>query len=256
MDFEIIDFHTHPFIKPENNFCMYKEKMDLNFKTTLEDIEDAKINMFCGSVICKGNTFENIKSCNREALKLRDIYGEKYVPGFHIHPNYVEESISELEFAHKNNVKIIGELVPYMNGWEDYSCDELTEILNTAEKYDMIVSVHTMNLEQMEKMVFRHKNIRFVFAHPGSKARVINHCEIMKKYDNVYLDLSGAEGISRYGIVRFLVDEAGADRIIFGTDYPIGNLKLCINAVLGEKLTSKEKELIFSGNAKRLLFNK
>ncbi len=257
MNYEIIDFHMHPFIKSENNFCVYKKNLNMDYKTTIEDMKEAGISLFCGSVIQQGmdKGFETLKNCNREALKLRDIYGEKYLPGFHVHPDYVNESIKELEFAAKKNIKLIGELVPYMHGWDDYSCKEFSEILDAVAKYDFIVSIHTMNFDNMKKMAESHKNVTFVFAHPGEKTDVQKHIDIMQKLDNVYLDLSGT-GLFRYGVLRHLVDCVGAERIIFGTDYPIGNLKMYINGVLGEKLSEREKELIFSGNAKRLLLCK
>ncbi len=253
MDFEIIDFHMHPFIEQKNNFCVYKECMNMDYKTIIEEMEEAGISCFCGSVIDRDyKGFETLKNCNREALKLKEIYGEKYIPGFHVHPDFIEESIKEVELAGYENIKIIGELVPYMHGWEDYSCKGFSEILDFISKYDMIVSIHTMNFEHMEKMAAEHKNIKFVFAHPGERENVLKHINIMKKLDNVYLDLSGT-GLFRYGVVRYLSDKVGAERILFGTDYPIGNLKMYVNGVLGERLSSNEKELIFSGNAKRLL---
>ena len=169
-----------------------------------------------------------------------------------MHPDYIEESIKEIEIAHENGVKLIGELVPYMNGWEDYSSKAFYEILDYLKKYDMVVSLHPMNYDAQEKMALDHKDIQFVFAHPGERNSVDRQIEIMKKCDNVSLDLSGT-GIFRYGSIRYMVDNAGAEKIIFGTDYPICNPKMYVNAVLGEKLTDKERELILSGNAKRLL---
>ena len=54
-----------------------------------------------------------------------------------------------------------------MHGWEDYSCPEFGVILEHIKKYDMTLNLHT-----------------------------INHIEIMKECDNVYLDMSGT------GIIR------------------------------------------------------
>lgn len=254
MSFKIIDFHTHPFIKKEDNLCFYKESIDIDEKSFLSDMERAGISTFCGSVICKSmtNGFESLKEANREALKLREIYGGKYIPGFHVHPDFVEDSVKEVEFAAQNGVKIIGELVPYMHGWRDYSCRGFSEILDIIEKHNMIVSVHTIDFSEMEKMAKEHKNITFVFAHPGQKEDVLKHIDIMKKCENVCLDLSGT-GLFRYGILRHLSKEGLIERVLFGTDYPICNPTMYVHAVLGERITDKEKELVFSGNAKRLL---
>lgn len=254
MNYEIIDFHTHPFLEQDAYLCHYKETLAMTPDMVLEDLEDAGIDIFCGSVICRGmdQGFDRIRQCNEEAIKLRERYGERYVPGIHVHPDFVEESLAELDRAARKGVKLVGELVPYMCGWSDYSCPGFSVILDEAGKRGMVVSVHTIDLDQMEKMASEHRNVNFVFAHPGEKSTVLRHVEIMKKLDNVYLDLSGT-GLFRYGLLRFLIDQVGAERIVFGTDYPICNLQMYVGAVLGERISDRERELVFSGNARRLL---
>ena len=252
---EIIDFHCHPFFDEDCYFGIYRECMPADRSTIASDMEKAGISRFCGSVIRRirdGEGFEVLKKLNRDALKLRDIYGEKYIPGIHVHPDYIEESVKEIEFAAQNGVKLIGELVPYMHGWSDYSCQGFSEILDFSEKFGMTVSLHIGNHDQMIAMAKAHKNINFVVAHPGEKERVLKHIEAMQTCDNMYLDLSGT-GLHRYGLVRFLCDKIGAERVLFGTDYPIGNINSYVYAMMGERLSDSERELIFSGNAKRLL---
>lgn len=253
MSFEIIDFHTHPFICEQDNHCQHKDVMHMTYDTTYLDIQNAGINKFCGSVIKKNAyDFSVLQASNRDALRLRTIYNNDYIPGFQISPNYMEESINEIDFAKQCGVKLIGELVPYMHNWQDYSCKEFSFLLEYIEKHDMVVSIHTMDLTQMELMAKNHPHINFVFAHPGEKDLVLQHIDIMKRLDNVFLDISGT-GILRYGVIKKLVTEVGAERILFGTDYPVGNLSSYINGVLEEKISDCEKEMIFSGNAKALL---
>ncbi len=255
MSFEIIDFHTHPFLDSDCYFCIYKESVEADVNTFLSDMEAAGISRFCGSVIRKrreGEGFELLKKLNRDAIKLREIYGEKYIAGIHVHPDFVDESVAEIKFAADNGVRLIGELVPYMHGWSDYSCRGFSDILDEAEKYNMVVSLHVGDHGQMRKMASEHKNVKFVIAHPGEKERALKHIEAMKACDNMYLDLSGG-GMFRYGLVRYLCDQVGAERVLFGTDYPICNLKMYVGAVMGERLRDCERELIFSENAKRVL---
>lgn len=251
---EIIDFHTHPFLRGETNLCMYQKALSLDADTTLRDMDAAGITRFCGSVIEPNlnNGFETIKACNREALRLREHYGERYIPGFHVHPDFIEESLTELELAEREGVRMVGELVPYMHGWEDYSCEGFSKLLDAIEEKNMLVNLHTMNLAQMQSMAKNHPNVTFVFAHPGDRDRVPLHVGVMQECPNVHLDLSGT-GIFRYGVIRHLINEVGAERLLFGTDYPICNLPMYVNAVLGEPLSDTERALIFSGNAKRLL---
>ncbi len=250
----IIDFHIHPFLSKEDYLSFYPEVFeapDLNM--LLYDMEAANIDMFCGTVVSqKTSDYKKIMLDNDKAFKIKSMAGDKYLPGIHVHPYFVEESISEIEHAASRGVRLIGELVPYHHGWEDYSCRGFFEILDAASKYNMTVSLHTMNLDEMQKMAEEHKDISFVFAHPGEPERLNEHISVMKKCENVYLDLSGG-GLHRFGILKKLCRTVGAERIIFGTDYPLMNPKMYVNAVLSEHITDKEKEQILGLNAVRLL---
>ena len=122
MSFEIIDFHTHPFINEENNICSYRECCGMSADNTLHVFNQMGVSKICGSVISRNNTkfetyWDKIKSNNDIALELKDYYDGFYIPGFHVHPDFVEESINEIKRMHQNDINLIGELVPYFDGW-------------------------------------------------------------------------------------------------------------------------------------------
>ncbi len=257
MDFEIIDFHTHPFAENKNNICSHTEYCNMSVDNTVEVFKKLGVSIICGSVIGGGNDcdsyWQKIKANNDEALRLRDYYNGFYVPGFHVHPDYVEESINEIHRMHNEGVNLIGELVPYADGWNDYSCDAFSEILDEAGQHNMLVSFHSMGEDEMDKMVQKHKDIIFVAAHPGEYDEFMRHMERFKMSENYYFDISGY-GIFRYGMLRHAIDIVGADRILFGSDYPTCNPGMYIGGVLMDNLlTDSEKEKIFSVNAKKLL---
>ena len=253
MNYDIIDFHTHPFTISSENFCFFPGSVttDGDF---LSDLASAGISRFAGSIIDKQNKdFASIVRANRRAIELGERYGDKYIPGIHVHPDYVSESENEINAAWELGVRLIGELVPYHHGYSYDHCG-LHEIFECLGGRDMTVSIHSNDgdLPQMEKLAVEHKDVTFVFAHPGDLERVKKHIEIMRRCENVYLDLSGT-GLFRYGMLKHLVDSVGAERILFGTDYPICNPEMYVHAVLFEKISDRERELIFAGNAKRLL---
>ncbi len=258
MSFEIIDFHTHPFMNKETNICSHEEYSDMSAKNTIRDMKKLGISKICGSVIGFGdresqNIWDTIKKHNDEALALQKMYGDFYVPGFHVHPEYIRESCEEIERMDKLGVKLVGELVPYMHGWSDYSCKGFSEILDVAAQHEMIVSVHSSDDDQMDAMVRNHPEVVFVAAHPGEYGEFMRHMERMKMSNNYYLDLSGY-GIFRHGMLRHAIDEFGAERFLFGSDYPTCNPAMYIGGVLLDiMITDREKEMIFSENAKRLL---
>lgn len=77
--------------------------------------------------------------------------------------------------------------------------------------------------------------------------------ERMKLSENYYLDVSGY-GIFRHGMLRHAIDLFGAERFLYGSDYPTCNPGMYLGGVLLDNLiTDSEKELILAKNAKRVL---
>lgn len=249
----IIDFHTHPFLSAKNNSCFYNNIVSAdNFK---ELVTNSGITQICGSVIFKTEDFNQIKNLNKEALNLKKQWGDFYIPGIHIHPDFLEESIEELSTYSSKGVKLVGELVPYYHGWDKYYDENMHVIMEEIDSLNMVVSLHTdekTNMDNLEMAVKKFPNITFVGAHPQQKEYLQRHISLLKKYDNYYLDLSG-KGLNRFGMVTFLVNKCGKDKILFGTDFPICNPKMYVQAVLYENLKTDELEAIFYNNAKRIL---
>ena len=259
---EIIDFHTHPWGRAEHNICYYPELMEGEPSAVYyRDLTRCGITRAAGMPICRGldatpeGRLTAMRMSNADALATAEALGDFYIPGMAIHPEFVRESCEEMERMHAAGVRLIGELVPYCCGWGDdpFLHPGLTEILALAEELSMVVSFHSMAARADEyEMMKRHPGITFVGAHPGDRQVYLRHLSLIEELPNYYLDLSGT-GLFRYGMLKQLVDSVGAERIIFGTDYPICNPGMYVNAVLFEKVSDKDKELIFSDNAKRLL---
>lgn len=257
MSFEIIDFHTHPFKSIENSICMYQDYCASNPQEIKKEMNGFGISKICGAVIKpfdKNNfDWESTKKLNDIGLEIREELGDFFVPGFLVHPKYIKESCEEIERMHKKGLKLIGELVPYFHGWSDYGSKQLSEILDVAEQYGMIVNLHTMYEDSLDKMVREHPNLVIVAAHPNDQTTFERHIERMKMSKNYYLDIS-ATGLFRHGQMRHIIDKAGVDRILFGTDYPTCTPDIFLgNILMNPSITDEEREYILSKNAKRLL---
>jgi predicted TIM-barrel fold metal-dependent hydrolase len=257
-DFEIIDFHTHPFFDNTSNICAYKDSYKMGAEDMELEMRSFGISRMVGGVIrldrenFEGKPFEKILAENRDALKLRDLLGGFYVPAFQIHPDFIEESIEEIRFMKNEGVRLIGELVPYHESWERYDHEGLHPIFEEAEKAGMAVDFHTMALDSIESMVKAHPGVTFIAAHPGEKDQLLFHIDLMKKYENLCLDISGT-GIFRYHALAYAVKEVGSERIFFGSDYPVCNPGVYVGGLLAEPLSDRDFENIFSLNAKRIL---
>ncbi len=259
-DFRIIDFHTHPFTDRETNICSHIDHCDMSPEKIVRDLKRSGASLICGSVIAKrsgpndpSSDLDLINLSNEKMLLAKEILGDFYVPGFHVHPAYVKESLEIIEKMNARGIRLIGELVPYSHGWHDYDCEGFSEILDLAEEYGMIVSFHSIDNDRMDEMVKKHPKVTFVAAHPGEYKDFVRHIERMKLSENYYLDLSGY-GIFRHGMLRAGIDQMGVERFIYGSDYPTCNPYMYVGGVLMDPLiTDSEKEMLFAKNAEALL---
>lgn len=261
-DFEIIDFHTHPFLHSSYNICNHKEVLqNMGVENTLSIMKDLGVSKICGAVVSvdsKGgptykNDWQRISDWNTQALELKKIYGDFYIPGFHIHPDFVEESCLEIDRMQAQGVRLLGELVPYLSGYKSYSLENMKIIIEYATQKKMVVSIHTTVDEDMDAFVEQHPDTTIVAAHPGEYDKFMRHLQRLKKYPNYYLDISGT-GVFRYGTLRRAIDEVGAHKILYGSDFPTCNPAMFVGSVLLDPLiTDEEKRAVFAENAKRLL---
>lgn len=262
MQYSIIDFHTHPFDSYERNICGHIEYANMSKENTKRDFLRLGVEKICGSVIempdrTNIRTFEDVRRLNNIALKLAQEYDGFYIPGFHIHPRFVKESIAEIDRMSKLGVRLIGELVPYIQNWDAYYDKNMAQILETVAHYKMVVSIHgpfgERQEREMDEMIKNHKDVVFVAAHPGEKTEFLRHLKRMEISENYHLDLSGT-GLFRHGLLRHGIDEFGVSRFLYGSDYPTCNPAVFLGGVAYDFLLSEdEKKQIFYDNAARIL---
>ena len=76
MKYEIIDFHTHPFLSQNGNICPYKEYIDLTTENTPEYMKKAGISKMVGSAWCEKNDdeshIEHLIRANDATIKLKE----------------------------------------------------------------------------------------------------------------------------------------------------------------------------------------
>ncbi len=71
--------------------------------------------------------------------------------------------------------------------------------------------------------------------------------------DNLWYDCSSALWAMTPEEAERIIRGCGVDRVMFGTDYPVMNLKDYIDLFMKINLTEEEREMIFYDNAKRFL---
>lgn len=253
-DFEIIDSHVHPFLETEGvNLGAYGAPVTP--QEFVEELRSLGIRQCCGTLLHGQHAeWNEIRNLNDAALRFRDRFPDFYLPGIHIHARCPDESCRELERMHREGVRWIGELVPYLMGTGPFASPGFETICATAEELRMPINLHLHpeTLADLEGIVRKFPNLPIVLAHPGDLGQAKQRVEFTSKWDNVYLDLSGI-GLFRWNMLRWAIDHCGSGKLLFGSDFPICSPGMNLYGVLTEHLSRPELENIFSRNFRRLI---
>jgi hypothetical protein len=103
---------------------------------------------------------------------------------------------------------------------------------------------------RIAKVAVRYPDITCIAAHFGGYSQW-DEVGVYAGLDNVYFDTSSSLRWLPLGAARKIIDKYGADRIMFGSDFPMWDYKEDIEK-LEACLSAREKDLIFYQNAKKL----
>ncbi len=236
--------------RPEN-IAHYAKDAPRGYDEQRRLLEKVGITRAAGSVLTKHSDFgEKLRRENEIVMEIYEAHPDFFVPGFRVDPNYTQESCELVENVHKKGFRLIGELTPYsQGGWQYRDC---AEIFALCEELGMVISCHPTDDEDMRAVLSAFPKLKFVFAHPNEPGPFRAHLQRMLDFENMYLDISGT-GLFRYTMLEYAVKTVGADRILFGTDFPSCNPGMYTEGVLFEKLSTEDLEKIAYKNAERLL---
>jgi predicted TIM-barrel fold metal-dependent hydrolase len=98
----------------------------------------------------------------------------------------------------------------------------------------------------------RYRNISFILAHSGASfhdARLA--LEVAKKFKNVFLEITLTS--VTYRVIEFMVNQIGADRVLFGTDQPMRDPLPQFGWMAYSHCTFEEKKKMFGLNMQKIL---
>ena len=248
----VIDAHVHPFDESTCNIAPYGVT-----NTTGEFFQELKACGFqkvCGSIIDKTiSSYEDIRKLNQRTIAMKHQYPDFYEPGIHVTDMDVQASCAEIETLHREeDVRWIGELVNYSMKIGDYNSKGMLEIFQLAADLGMVVNIHCGELDILTDVLKNVPKLKLVLAHPGDVSSAKERLELIRPYKNAFLDISGT-GIFRWGLLHYAIKAIGADRLLFGSDFPVCSPGMNLGGVLAEHLSDEELTLILGGNFFRLI---
>ena len=276
----IIDFHTHLF--PESIcarrecYCASEPAFELLYRSPqsrLVGASDLLRAMDAGDVdqsVVFGFPWQN-----PELFKLHNDYIMEVVQrhhcrliGFGCFDPSSGEAPREVERCLAGGLAGIGELAFYRSGIDDDALDRLAPVMDICRDRGRPVLIHTNEpvghaypgktpntFAQIYRMVKRFPANSIVLAHWGGGLFFFNLLkkEVKEQLRNVYFDTAASPFLYDPEIYRIAIQLVGAEKILFGSDYPLLAPVRYFKELEEANLTDTEREQICGRNAARLL---
>jgi predicted TIM-barrel fold metal-dependent hydrolase len=196
---------------------------------------------------------DEMVAANNEIVEIAADYPEYVVPACLINTNFHQEALNELRRCHDDlNIVWIGELCGYASGYT-YETQAFSDAMQLADELNMVVHIHNDDPQDMDRLCREFPDITFVLAHLGdSPEEVKERVDLTKRHQKLHLDISG-HGYQRMGILEQAVRVAGADRVLFGSDYTINDPAGVIARLDKSNFDIETREKVLGGNLERLL---
>jgi len=105
----------------------------------------------------------------------------------------------------------------------------------------------TCSPKMFDALARDYPQVPILLGHAGNNlAGVAEAVEVCRHRDNVFLDLNYAT--IHYGVVEYLVDRVGVEKLVFGSDVSWNSLSYSLGMILFAKLSDENKEKILGLN--------
>lgn len=210
------------------------------------------VNRIIGLVIKLTGASKHIDTQNRYVFELAQKSPDRILQAYWVNPKD-KDCLKKLEVDYR---EFDFKMIKVHQCWHDFSLEgsNMEAILNWAAKKKLPIFIHISTMAQVGsfiKLANRHPDTTIIVAHLIGFESMINNI----RNPNVYFDISPPQLISTERLQNAIA-QAGADKILLGSDTPYGknNLQINIQRINNLPISEEKKALIKGENMHRLLF--
>lgn len=184
-----------------------------------------------------------------------------------VNPGWGEAALEELDRCTEAGLRGVGELHPDTQGFDIADYETMAPMMDKALRLGLIVLTHASEPvghlypgkghTTSEKLYALAKNFpqnTLIFAHWGGGLPFYTLMpEVREELSNVYYDTAASPFLYSPDVFQRVSQICGAERILFGTDFPLLKAPRTLVQVHGSGLSDSDKAAILEGNARRLL---
>ena len=276
----IIDFHTHVFsprLKEDRNryiesdpcFAALYSSPKAKVATADELIDSMDKEGIDVSVILNGGwtTHELCVETNDYILESITRYPERLIGFCTVQPQSLDAAIAEIERCAAGGIKGVGEIRPDTQLFQLTEHEIMEPLVEVMVKHNLILLTHAsepvghqypgkgnVTPDMLYPFITSFPDLTVVCAHWGGGLPFYALMpEVKEAMGNVYFDTAASPFLYSPRIYGQVVQLVGADKILFGSDYPLLAQSRFLEEIGSLDLPQETKDLILSGNARRLL---
>jgi hypothetical protein len=276
----IIDFHTHVFsphlkqnrrqyIDNDPCFTLLYSKKEAKIATTEELISSMDKAGIDIAVIANigWRTHELCVETNDYILESIARYPQRLIGFCAVQPLSPEAAIAEIERCARGGAKGIGEIRPDMQLFNLADEALMQPFVETLSKHQLILLTHASEPighdypgkgittpDILYPFISSFPDLTIVCAHWGGGLPFYALMpEVKQAMKNVFFDTAASSLLYNHQIYNQVSQLIGADKILFGSDYPLLAQAHICREISSAGLPERAKSLILSGNAQRLL---
>ncbi|MBA7615728.1 hypothetical protein ES703_23013 [subsurface metagenome] len=276
----IIDFHTHIFppqiqknrgkyIDSDPCFAILYSRKEAKLATANELIASMdKAGVDISVIVNIGwTTHELCVETNDYILESIARYPKRLVGFCAVQPNSYEAAIAEIERCAKAGIRGVGEMRPDIQLFDPGDEAVMNPLVEVMTKHKLMLLTHAsepvgheypgkggITPEMLYPLITSFPDLTVVCAHWGGGLPFYALMpEVKRAMSNTFFDTAASSLLYNSQIYHQVVQLVGADKILFGSDYPLLAQSHLIEEIKSLDLSEETKSLILSGNAQRLL---
>lgn len=276
----VVDFHTHVFsprlkanraryVEKDPCFAMLYTSEKAKLATADELIASMDQDGVDISVILNlgWTTHDLCVETNDYILESVAKYPRRLIGFCAIQPRSPDDAVAEIERCVRAGARGIGELRPDVQGFDPSDKALLAPVVEALKRHNLILLTHSsepvghtypgkgaVTPEKLYPLTTSFPDLTIICAHWGGGLPFYALMpEVKRALKNVFFDTAASPFLYRpqvYGEVASLV---GADKVLFGSDYPLLQPSRLLKEIEDCTLTEEARQLILSGNARKLL---
>ena len=194
-------------------------------------------------------------------------YPKRLVGFCTVQPNSYEAALAEVERCAQAGARGVGEMRPDMQLFELGDETLMQPLVEILKKHKLILLTHasepvgheypgkgSITPDVLYPFITSFPDLTVVCAHWGGGLPFYALMpEVKRAMSNVFFDTAASPFLYSPQVYNQVIQLVGADKILFGSDYPLLEQSRLLKEIRSLALPEEVKDLILSGNARRLL---